>query len=313
MSGSLVGRDALLNNIVWSVRKNWGMKLDAAAHGAGANGGSIAAGHPMDGVDSHSLQHHHQHESASPSAISLDGHSDKDAAGHVPHLLCKPLPIPAPRHPLLLTSFRPDQTQSLRRASFASSHGSVPSLTNSLSPNSSTSSSYPHKLSSAGPPSYELPAFIKPTPTRIPAEDLEYLLRKGALTLPEEPLRSTLLNAHFDIVHPYMPLLDRKQFLEIVDTEDGSKGRVGLLLFQAVMFSGSAVSRPRAPASRPLAASPPSLTVSPRPHSSSRWKNCGPRDTPPGKRRERPSSPGRGCSTTSITSRTACSSCRRSC
>lgn len=115
----------------------------------------------------------------------------------------------------------------------------MPSLTNSLSTSSSTSSSYPHKPTSA--PSYELPAFIKPTPTRIPVEDLEYLLRKGALTLPEEPLRSSLLNAHFDLVHPYMPLLDREQFLGIVNTEDGSKGKVGLLLFQAVMFSGSAV------------------------------------------------------------------------
>jgi hypothetical protein len=41
-------------------------------------------------------------------------------------------------------------------------------------------------------------------------------------------------------VHPYMPLLDRRQFLETVNCEDGSKGKVGLLLFQAVMFSGSA-------------------------------------------------------------------------
>jgi len=132
-----------------------------------------------------------------------------------------------------------DQTQRLRRASLASSHGSVPSLTNSLTTNSS--SSFLHGISS-GVPSFELPAFIKPTPTRIPVEDVEYLWRKGALTLPDEPLRSILLKAHFDFVHPYMPLLDRKNFLNIVNTKDSSKGRVGLLLFQAVMFSGSAVS-----------------------------------------------------------------------
>jgi len=116
----------------------------------------------------------------------------------------------------------------------------VPSLTNSLSTNSSTASSFPHRVSLGGFPSFELPRFIKPTPSRIPAEDLEYLWRKGALTLPEEPLRSILLKAHFDFVHPYMPLLDKSQFLRIVNTEDGSHGRTGLLLFQAVMFSGTA-------------------------------------------------------------------------
>jgi hypothetical protein len=38
-----------------------------------------------------------------------------------------------------------------------------------------------------------------------------------------------------------MPLLNRKDFLDIVNAEDGRNGKVGLLIFQAVMFSGSAV------------------------------------------------------------------------
>jgi hypothetical protein len=37
-----------------------------------------------------------------------------------------------------------------------------------------------------------------------------------------------------------MPLLNRKDFLDIVNAEDGRNGKVGLLIFQAVMFSGSA-------------------------------------------------------------------------
>lgn len=86
-----------------------------------------------------------------------------------------------------------------------------------------------------------LPEFIKPTPTRIPPEDLEYLATKGALTLPSEPLRSELLNSHFNFAHPYMPLLNKNEFLDIVTSEDGSRGKVSLLLFQAVMFTGSAV------------------------------------------------------------------------
>lgn len=125
-----------------------------------------------------------------------------------------------------------------RRASYASSHGSVPSLTNSLSTQTSMTSTGPHRvLRSPG----AVPPFIKPTPTRIPPEDLEYLTKKGALALPAEPLRSELLKSHFDFVHPYMPLLNRREFLDIVTSEDGSKGKVSLLLFQAVMFTGSAV------------------------------------------------------------------------
>lgn len=178
-------------------KKNWGMKLETT-----------------NSINLTAIADIHQEHSVSPSAASLDGHSDKESTGHVPHLIF--------------------QTQSLRRASFASSHGSVPSLANSHSTNSS---SHPYRLSSL--PNFELPQFIKPTPPRILVDDLEYLWTKGALTLPEEPLRSALLDAHFTYVHPYMPLLDKKQFLQIVNADDGSRGRTGLLLFQAVMFSGT--------------------------------------------------------------------------
>lgn len=128
-----------------------------------------------------------------------------------------------------------------RRASYASSHGSVPSLTNSFSTRTSMSSTAPHRVSRPLLQSGALPAFVKPTPARIPAEDLEYLTKRGALTLPSEPLRSELLNSHFNFVHPFMPLLNRREFLDIVTCEDGSKGKVSLLLLQAVMFTGSAV------------------------------------------------------------------------
>lgn len=161
--------------------------------------------------------------------------SDKEGS-HVPHLICMFRLFS--NIGVLLTT--PDQTQSLRRASVSSSHASLPSLSHTLSTNSSTASSFPHK-SSFSYSNFDLPAFIKPTPTRIPAEDLEYLWKKGALTLPEEPLQNALLEAHFGFVHPYMPLLDRRAFMNAVRSEDGSNGKIGLLLFQAVMFSGTAV------------------------------------------------------------------------
>lgn len=49
-----------------------------------------------------------------------------------------------------------------------------------------------------------------------------------------------MLRAYVEFVHPYMPLLDLHDFLSMVDKRDGSKGKVSLILFQAVMFAGSA-------------------------------------------------------------------------
>ncbi|CUS08759.1 unnamed protein product [Tuber aestivum] len=192
--------------------------------------------------------------SGSPPARSIDLRSDKEGGGHVPHLICafNPSVCSGKRkkkthHPKPFSHFlvRADQAQGLRmvrdrRASYASSHESLPSLANSLSTHTSASSSHPRKLLTTSQACNELPAFIKPTPIKIPLDDLDYLAKKGALTLPEEPLRSELLRSHFDFVHPYMPLLNRKEFLRSVTSDDGSKGRISLLLFQAVMFAGSA-------------------------------------------------------------------------
>lgn len=85
----------------------------------------------------------------------------------------------------------------------------------------------------------ELPLFIKPLPAKIGPDDVAYLEKKGALTLPKATLRSEMLRAFIEYVHPYMPLLDLHDFLTKIDRPDGSAGKVSLILFQAVMFAGS--------------------------------------------------------------------------
>ncbi|KAK5462949.1 hypothetical protein LTS15_002661 [Exophiala xenobiotica] len=82
-----------------------------------------------------------------------------------------------------------------------------------------------------------LPDFIAPYPSRIPAEDLEFLVRKGAFTVPDPELRAELLRGYVFCVYPFMPMLDLKAFVEAV-LNDRKDGRVSLLLFQAVMFAG---------------------------------------------------------------------------
>ncbi|KAF2460894.1 fungal-specific transcription factor domain-containing protein [Lineolata rhizophorae] len=89
-------------------------------------------------------------------------------------------------------------------------------------------------------PSVSLPPYIKPLPARIGADEITYLEKKGAFTIPSDDIRNELLRAYINFVHPYMPLLDLHDFVQTIDQPDGSCGKVSLILYQAVMFAGSA-------------------------------------------------------------------------
>jgi hypothetical protein len=88
--------------------------------------------------------------------------------------------------------------------------------------------------------SSQLPAFIRPLPAKIAAEDVDYLHLKGALTLPSLPLQNALLRAYVEYVHPYMPLLELHDFLSAINSVDGLCGQISLFLYHAVMFAGTA-------------------------------------------------------------------------
>ena len=88
--------------------------------------------------------------------------------------------------------------------------------------------------------SSNLPAFIRPLPAKIGAEDVAYLHAKGALTLPSIPLQNALLRCYVEYVHPYMPLIDLTDFLTSINSRDGLCGQISLFLYHAVMFSASA-------------------------------------------------------------------------
>ncbi|KAI0865727.1 fungal-specific transcription factor domain-containing protein [Xylaria cubensis] len=82
--------------------------------------------------------------------------------------------------------------------------------------------------------------FLRPLPSKIAPEDVDYLRTKGALSVPSCSLQKALLHAYVEYVHPYMPLLDLHDFLTIVDANDGSRGQTSLFLYQAVMFCATA-------------------------------------------------------------------------
>jgi len=90
------------------------------------------------------------------------------------------------------------------------------------------------------PANISIPYFIKPLPPRIGPDEAAYLQKKGALTTPVPGLRDELLKSYIEYVHPYMPLLDLYDFVQIIESGNGTLGRISLILFQAVMFAGSA-------------------------------------------------------------------------
>lgn len=88
-------------------------------------------------------------------------------------------------------------------------------------------------------PRLELPRYMRSLPPRIMSEDVEYLERKGALEIPEIGFRNELLRTYVQYVHPYMPLLELRDFLQPIEKNDGA-AQISLFLFQAVMFTATA-------------------------------------------------------------------------
>lgn len=117
-----------------------------------------------------------------------------------------------------------------------SSYSQSMSIAANIGPN--VADAIQHLLTPSGQ-SNQLPNYIRRLPQRLQTEDLNYLQAKGALTIPDRALRDELLKAYIHYVHPYMPLLDLEEFLQILARNDGTH-HVSLLLFQAVMFAGTA-------------------------------------------------------------------------
>lgn len=85
----------------------------------------------------------------------------------------------------------------------------------------------------------EEPRFLKPLPDSIAPEDVEFLRFRGALSIPESGLRNELLRSYIQWVHSFMPVVNLQELLRCV-AENDPNGNVSVLLFQAVMFVGTA-------------------------------------------------------------------------
>lgn len=147
---------------------------------------------------------------------------------HVPHAVYQDLGKDAGLSNSTLSSslYTPNMLMNLQRLGqkTGSVIDSIPLLPNLMSPVT---------------PSYALPVWIKSLPARLSLDDIIYLEKKGALTIPASPLRDELLRCYAEYVHPYMPLLNLHRIVRIIDRADGEE-TVSLLLFQSIMFAGIA-------------------------------------------------------------------------
>ncbi len=107
-----------------------------------------------------------------------------------------------------------------------------------LTPETSSRTASMHQHAQSTSVEVSLPPFIVPLPSGILNDDLEFLSRKGALTLPPAELRLEIVRAYMASVHPFMPLLDSEAFVRSVVGDGGAERQISLLLFQAVMFAG---------------------------------------------------------------------------
>lgn len=182
-------------------------------------------------------------------AMSNDiGATDFSATHHVPHSICKQkwMQYSASANASdqnvnqQITNGEVARRQSFARPTFddtayslltsASIHGDRTVTTRVASPPMPPAPMLKHKL----------PEYLKPLPQRMTSVDIDYLFAKGALSLPDIPIRNALLRSYIEYVHPYMPLIEAHELLQIINDGTGASGRISLLLFQAIMFAGTA-------------------------------------------------------------------------
>ena len=86
----------------------------------------------------------------------------------------------------------------------------------------------------------DLPPFIKARYHDLDSIDETYLSSKGAFTLPDRQSQKELLQAFLDFTYPYLPILDLDCFLRALGSDAGKGDQISLLLYQSLMFAGTA-------------------------------------------------------------------------
>lgn len=167
-----------------------------------------------------------------PSSEVVDTPTTQSTAGHVPASVTFDQDSDRPR-----SSQPPETDENTENETEAPSPEACDGLTAS-EPGTNHSNQYQSPAVKAS-----LPAFITPLSSRIPNDDLDFLVQKGALLVPEPELRVEILRGYLFSIHPFMPMLDFRTFAHAI-LDNHKDGTISLLLFQAVMFAGVNSLRP---------------------------------------------------------------------
>lgn len=81
---------------------------------------------------------------------------------------------------------------------------------------------------------------FKPFHTSVQQEDFNHLQQTGAFAVPAKRLQNDLLKCYVVFVHGQCPVIDLKDLSDMVRDEYQDQKQISLILFQAVMFAGSA-------------------------------------------------------------------------
>ncbi|RDW80640.1 hypothetical protein BP5796_05338 [Coleophoma crateriformis] len=85
-----------------------------------------------------------------------------------------------------------------------------------------------------------VPNYIQPLSSILDDDDIHFLWLKGALSTPETGFRNELVRSYIEHVHPSLPIIDLELFLRALENGAQNDSKISLVLFQAVMFAGTA-------------------------------------------------------------------------
>lgn len=116
--------------------------------------------------------------------------------------------------------------------------GSFPPSQQAFSLSSQAASGTGRILAQSEPYLVNIPNYIKPFPPSLELEDIQYLEKKGVLTLPDADLRDACLRCYFQHVHPMYPIVDPGEIVSLLKETDARNGQLSLLLLYALIFVG---------------------------------------------------------------------------
>ncbi|KAH0524367.1 hypothetical protein TsFJ059_006891 [Trichoderma semiorbis] len=80
--------------------------------------------------------------------------------------------------------------------------------------------------------------------SRLDEEDIQYLKRKGALSLPPKGVMDEFISNYFQLFHPFFPIIDKSSFLATYYRSDRGAASLtqgpSILLLQNILFTASA-------------------------------------------------------------------------